>query len=255
MILYNVYLGQEWYRRMKINPLLFLYLLTPSQAFSQRGIWVSFGHHIADFGHPNIHIFCLKIMQWNENNWTPNVYFWTPNSEVLAKALPPPLPKTPTEALSSDPAKGTSTFQWTWTMFPNLNHVLLKTMYYNSRYCKYDIPQFCPRLRIRRMNTLVTHSANSLWLPWTLFTDIHKIPGFTIIKAQVSWLCFIISNDFYMAHVCHQLKIRHLYLTINFSTKCICMGSGSLFVCYFRGKARPLRRNTIFAVARIQSYN
>ena len=28
-------------------------------AFNQRGVWVSFGHPIADFGHPNIHIFCV----------------------------------------------------------------------------------------------------------------------------------------------------------------------------------------------------
>ena len=64
------------------------------------------------------------------------------------------------------------------------------------------------------------------------------------------------SNDFYTAHhnssgICHQLKIRHLYGTFNFSTQCICMGTGSLFVCDFHGKARPLQRNTVFAVARI----
>ena len=29
------------------------------QAFSQRGVRVSIGHPIADFGHPNIHIFCV----------------------------------------------------------------------------------------------------------------------------------------------------------------------------------------------------
>ena len=28
------------------------------QAFSQRGVRVSFGHPIADSGYPNIHIFC-----------------------------------------------------------------------------------------------------------------------------------------------------------------------------------------------------
>ena len=38
-----------------------------------------------------ISIFFLCIMQWNEKeldtHFTPNVYFWTPNSEILAKAL------------------------------------------------------------------------------------------------------------------------------------------------------------------------
>ena len=33
-------------------------------------------------------------MQWDETEldtqFTPNVYFWTPNSEILAKAPPPP---------------------------------------------------------------------------------------------------------------------------------------------------------------------
>ena len=83
------------------------------QAFSQRGVWESFGHPIADFGHPNFLFLC--IMQWMKKNWTPNspqicifghlihpkcvfwdtqftqmcilghpihpnVYFWTPNS-------------------------------------------------------------------------------------------------------------------------------------------------------------------------------
>ena len=33
--------------------------------YSQRGIQVSFGHPIADFGHPNTYIF-LCIMQWDE---------------------------------------------------------------------------------------------------------------------------------------------------------------------------------------------
>ena len=62
-----------------------------------------------------------------------------------------------------------------------------------------------------------------------------------------------------MAHhnllgICHQLKIRHLYRTFNFSTQCICMGTGSLCVYgfrRFRGKARPLRWKTVFAVASI----
>ena len=85
------------------------------------------------------------------------------------------------------------------------------------------------------------------------YADIRKIPEFTK-KDEVSWMCFIILNDLYMAHhnslgICHQLKIRHLYGTFNFSTQCICMGTGSLFVYCFRGKARPLRRKIIFAVA------
>ena len=61
---------------------------------------------------------------------------------------------------------------------------------------------------------------------------------------------------YYTAHhnwlgICHQLKIRHLYGTFNFSTQRICMGIGSLFVYGFRGKARPLRRKTVLAVASI----
>ena len=36
------------------------------QAFSQRGVWVSFGHPVADFGHRDIHILCVFIMQWDE---------------------------------------------------------------------------------------------------------------------------------------------------------------------------------------------
>ena len=44
--------------------------------------------------------------------------------------------------------------------------------------------------------------------------------------------------DLYMAHrnslgICSQLKIRHLYGTFNFSTQCICLGTGSLFVYRF----------------------
>ena len=95
---------------------------------------------------------------------------------------------------------------------------------------------FCPRLRMRRMNTLVTSSTNSFWLPQTLYTDVRKIPDFTK-KAQVSWMCFIILNNLNMAHHnslgISQLKIRHLYGTFNFSTQCICMGTGSLFVYRF----------------------
>ena len=57
------------------------------QTFSQRGVWVYFGHPITDFGHPNIPIFCVS-MQWDEKEFdtqfTPKVYFWTPNSEIVA---------------------------------------------------------------------------------------------------------------------------------------------------------------------------
>ena len=38
---------------------------TGRQSFRQRGVRVSFGHPVADFGHPNIHILCVK-MQWDE---------------------------------------------------------------------------------------------------------------------------------------------------------------------------------------------
>ena len=67
-------------------------------------------------------------------------------------------------------------------------------------------------------------------------------------------MCFIILNDLYMAP---QLKIHHLYGTFNFSTQCICMGTGSLLVDWFLsfcGKARPLRRKMVFAVASIASF-
>ena len=85
-------------------------------------------------------------------------------------------------------------------------------------------------------------------------------PKFLILlkRAQVLWMCFIILNDLYTVHhnllgIC-QLKVRHLYGTFNFSTQCICMGIGNLFVYgfrRFRGKVRPLRRKTVFAVASI----
>ena len=47
-------------------------------------VWVSFGHPIADFGHPNIHICVYKEV---DTQLTPNVCFGAPNSEILAKAL------------------------------------------------------------------------------------------------------------------------------------------------------------------------
>ena len=68
-------------------------------------------------------------------------------------------------------------------------------------------------------------------------------------------MCFIILNDLYTAHhnllsICH-----HLYGTLNFSTQCICMGTGSLLVYGFRGKARPLRRKNVFAIASIIAHH
>ena len=66
------------------------------------------------------------------------------------------------------------------------------------------------------------------------------------------YMCFMILNELYIAHhnllgLCHQLKIRGLYGTFNFSTQCIYMGTGSLFVygfCRFRGTR--LSNNTPF---------
>ena len=51
-------------------------------------------------------------------------------------------------------------------------------------------------------------------------------------------MCFIILNDLYMAHhnssgICRQLNIHHLYGTFNFSTQCICMGTGCVLVYRF----------------------
>ena len=72
-------------------------------------------------------------------------------------------------------------------------------------------------------------------------------------------MCFIIFNDFYMTHhnllgICRQLKIRHFYGTFNFSTQCICMGTGSLSTSFrcFCGNVRPLRRKMVFAVASLR---
>ena len=51
---------------------------------------MSIGYPFANFGQPKIHIFWCTI-QWDEKelgtHFTPNMYFWTPNSEILAKAL------------------------------------------------------------------------------------------------------------------------------------------------------------------------
>ena len=73
-------------------------------------------------------------------------------------------------------------------------------------------------------------------------------PKFLILlkKAQVSWMCFIISNDFkwfqmihnfkYTAHhnllgICHQLQIRHLYGTFNFLTHTVYLYGDRKLVC------------------------
>ena len=58
---------------------------------------------------------------------------------------------------------------------------------------------FNPRLRMRRINTLVTRWTNAFWLP--LYTGHRRpqLPDFTK-KDQVSWMCFIISSDLYTAH-------------------------------------------------------
>ena len=56
---------------------------------------MSFGHNILDFGHPNLHIFWC-VMQWDEmeldTQFNPEMYFRTPNSQILAKALSVILP-------------------------------------------------------------------------------------------------------------------------------------------------------------------
>ena len=59
------------------------------QGFSQRGVRVSFGHPSADFGHLNIHIFVYNAIGWKGIGHPIhlNMYFWTPNSKILAKVL------------------------------------------------------------------------------------------------------------------------------------------------------------------------
>ena len=60
-----------------------------NQAFSQRGVWVSLDNLLLSLD--TLICVYIYIMQWNEKEldtqFTPNVYFWTPNSEILAKAL------------------------------------------------------------------------------------------------------------------------------------------------------------------------
>ena len=53
-----------------------------------------------------------------------------------------------------------------------------------------------------------------------------------------------------------QLKIRHLYGTVNFSTQCINLYGDQKLACLpffvsFVERARPLRRKLVFAVASI----
>ena len=45
---------------------------------------------------------------------------------------------------------------------------------------------------------------------------------------------------------------QNLSFVWDFSTQCICMGTGSLFVHSFRGKAHPLQRSTVFAVDQLR---
>ena len=92
---------------------------------------------------------------------------------------------------------------------------------------------FCPELRMRRMNALETRrqTHSGFYRHYTQTSAKFQI----LLKMLNFHECFIISNGLYMAHdnllgICHQLKIRHLYGTFNFSTQCICMGIGSLFV-------------------------
>ena len=103
--------------------------------------------------------------------------------------------------------------------------------------------QLCPRLRKRRMNTLGDTFKKSHSGFHRHYTQMSA--KFLILhtkKAQVSSMCFIILNDLYIAHhnslgMCHHLKIRHLYGTFNFSTQCICTGTGSLSVVFVERRA------------------
>ena len=92
--------------------------------------------------------------------------------------------------------------------------------------------RFCPRLHMRRMSTLVTRSTNS-----SMFVK------FLILLKRLMFHECLHNFKWHKTHiiVCkvHQLKICHLYHGT--FTQCICLGTGSLFVCGFRGKARPLR--------------
>ena len=58
------------------------------QAFSQRGVWVSFRHPIADLD-TLISIFCVyNAMGWQRIGHAIHPKcFWTPNSKILAKAV------------------------------------------------------------------------------------------------------------------------------------------------------------------------
>ena len=40
----------------------YYFSLREDEAFCQRGVRMSFGHPVADFGHPNIHIFVYNAM-------------------------------------------------------------------------------------------------------------------------------------------------------------------------------------------------
>ena len=81
--------------------------------------------------------------------------------------------------------------------------------------CPVERGRFCPWLCTRIMNVLVTRSTNSFRLPYTLYTDIPKIPDFTK-KARVSWMCFIMTFTLYII-------IRYRYY-VSSSKSVICMG-------------------------------
>ena len=57
-------------------------------------------------------------------------------------------------------------------------------------------------------------------------------------RLKISWMCFIILNDLYMAHhnslgICRQLKIRHLYGTFNFLDPVYLYGDRKLVCLWF----------------------
>ena len=198
--------------------------------------------------------------------------FWTKTS-TRALNLRPAAPRSSRASpasSSASPSSGDATSSRNarmratkWIAVWNLFTTILCEIHFNWPYHKYGV-----------QSKEGVFAQDCTWAEWILLwhvrqthCDFHRhytqnvpqIPDFTK-KAQVSWISFIISNDLYTAHhnllgiYCHQLKISHLYGTFNFLTQCICMGSGSLFVYgfrYFCGKACPLRRKTVFAVASI----
>ena len=89
----------------------------------------------------------------------------------------------------------------------------------------------CPRLRrtAHAQNEYSCDSFDKLILA-SIYTQTSAKFLILLKKAQVIWMCIIISNNIYTAHhnslgLCHQLKIRHLCGTLNFLT-----GRPSVFV-------------------------